>query len=393
MLDALRRKCLVACSRRHYSISGHNSVSRNHLLEKYSNRTPTPVSIQQMLSAQRGEGTSQWLQTELLIRLSRRYQDMHDLPVSLIATEHMKRVLRLYYNFFEDLSATDPQNNQEFIALLGRFYVADSGTLPSIAMGMREWQSGSKADPELNARLDDLFTSRLSTRMLIGQHLSLERDGKSRITRGLVVSKVAEEAADSARRLCLGKFGVCPEIVIEGSEDFKFTYVDSHLHHMIFELTKNSVRAVVEQHHGERGRERRKRLTLSSQGHLGPDGLPPVRVAISGGKEDVVIKVSDEGGGIPRSEMSKIWSYEYTTAHESQQNEPLIASEVVSSASQEFITFRNNFYGMGYGLPIARVFARYFGGDLKVISTEGWGTDAYVFLNRLESTAIEVLPE
>ena len=29
--------------------------------------------------------------------------------------------------------------------------------------------------------------------------------------------------------------------------------------------------------------------------------------------EDIVIKVSDEGGGIRRSHMDKIWSYLYTT--------------------------------------------------------------------------------
>jgi len=29
--------------------------------------------------------------------------------------------------------------------------------------------------------------------------------------------------------------------------------------------------------------------------------------------------------------------------------------------------------GNGYGLPICRLYARYFGGDLQVISMEGYG--------------------
>lgn len=37
----------------------------------------------------------------------------------------------------------------------------------------------------------------------------------------------------------------------------------------------------------------------------------------------------------------------------------------------------------GYGLPISRLYARYFGGDLSIISMEGYGTDAYLHLNRL----------
>jgi len=42
--------------------------------------------------------------------------------------------------------------------------------------------------------------------------------------------------------------------------------------------------------------------------------------------------------------------------------------------------------GFGYGLPISRLYAQYFGGDLKLISMEGYGTDVYLHLNRLSSS-------
>jgi pyruvate dehydrogenase kinase 2/3/4 len=43
---------------------------------------------------------------------------------------------------------------------------------------------------------------------------------------------------------------------------------------------------------------------------------PPIKVVIADGSdnEDVIIKVSDEGGGIPRSNMKRIWSYVSTSA-------------------------------------------------------------------------------
>lgn len=48
----------------------------------------------------------------------------------------------------------------------------------------------------------------------------------------------------------------------------------------------------------------------------GTDNMPPIRIVIADGEdnEDVVIKVSDEGGGIPRSHIMRIWSYLFTTA-------------------------------------------------------------------------------
>ena len=39
--------------------------------------------------------------------------------------------------------------------------------------------------------------------------------------------------------------------------------------------------------------------------------------------------------------------------------------------------------GLGYGLPISRSYARYFGGDLNLMSMEGYGTDAFLHLPRL----------
>jgi pyruvate dehydrogenase kinase 2/3/4 len=35
---------------------------------------------------------------------------------------------------------------------------------------------------------------------------------------------------------------------------------------------------------------------------------------VAEGGEDVTVKVSDEGGGIPRSGLARIWTYLYSTA-------------------------------------------------------------------------------
>jgi pyruvate dehydrogenase kinase 2/3/4 len=140
--------------------------------------------------------------------------------------------------------------------------------------------------------------------------------------------------------------------------------------YIMLELLKNSMRATVEWH--------------------GVDAdFPPIKVIIADGNdnEDVVIKISDEGGGIPRSDMKKIWSYLFTTA------DPSIQEGMVGVHSNEGVDhgIDSPLAGLGYGLPISRSYCRYFGGDLSIMSMEGFGTDCFVYLARLGNTK-EPLP-
>ena len=136
----------------------------------------------------------------------------------------------------------------------------------------------------------------------------------------------------------------------------------------MFELIKNSLRAVAE-HHGVH--------TV----------MPPVKVIIADGEnnEDVVIKISDEGGGIRRSHMPRIWSYLFTTAT------PAFETDASTFSSTGDHGTDTPLAGLGYGLPISRGYARYFGGDLNIMSMEGYGTDAFLHLNRIGDVA-EPLP-
>ena len=83
--------------------------------------------------------------------------------------------------------------------------------------------------------------------------------------------------------------------------------------------------------------------------------------------------MSDEGGGIARSGLPKIWTYLYSTAIS-----PLDDMDDAGDTDGPAVLA-----GYGYGLPLSRLYARYFGGDLQIISMEGYGTDAYLHLNRL----------
>jgi len=43
-------------------------------------------------------------------------------------------------------------------------------------------------------------------------------------------------------------------------------------------------------------------------------------------------------------------------------------------------------------LPLSKLYAEYFGGDIKIASVDGYGTDAFIYLKALETDAKENLP-
>ncbi|CAM9789832.1 unnamed protein product [Heterosigma akashiwo] len=235
---------------------------------------------------------------------------------------------------------------------------------------LRKQWSG-KAKPfeeyeEIHNFLDAFYISRIGIRMLIGQYLALREDPVpgyiGMISTAASPAQLARMAIDDATFVCQRQYGDAPEVTLHGKLDFTFPYVPQHLHYVLMEILKNSMRATVEYH--------------------GIDAdMPPIRVVIADGEtnEDVVIKISDEGGGIPRSIMTKIWSYLFTTA------DPAIQKGFVrmDERGESDHDTGSPLAGLGYGLPISRSYARYFGGDLSVMSMEGYGTDAFIHLSRL----------
>ena len=101
--------------------------------------------------------------------------------------------------------------------------------------------------------------------------------------------EVAHNAATDATNLCFRYTGTAPPIkVVCKTNKTTITYVSSHIHYMLTELLKNSLRAVVDAHGAD------------------CEALPPVTVVIVRGEEDITIRVSDEGGGIPRSQVRQM---------------------------------------------------------------------------------------
>lgn len=268
--------------------------------------------------------------------------------------------------------------NQRFTKTLENIKRRHDPTVTTVAQGVLEWKkSRNKGAPfetprEIQEWLDRFYMSRIGIRFLIGQHVALNTLQPHSDYVGIICTRsnvhdIVSEAIENARFVCEEHYAMFkgPPVHLICPKELSFPYVPGHLSHIVFELVKNSLRAVVE------------RFGTQDEARL-----PAIKVVVVEGKEDITIKISDEGGGIPRSAIPLIWTYMYTT---------MDLGEHGAEENLRDSDFKAPMAGFGYGLPLSRLYARYFGGDLKLISMEGYGTDVYIHLNRLSSSA-EPLP-
>ncbi|MCJ1312305.1 hypothetical protein MMC25_005979 [Agyrium rufum] len=404
-------------------------------IKHYASFPATGVSLRQMVQFGEGPSTgtlfraSQFLSEELPIRLAHRVQELGELPDGLNEMTSIKRVQDWYAQSFEEITnlqrpnlpadvrerllkpsrynggngnkvlshatsnpsvergqyrsapgaangnsskssrryyaATDDSDdwppelndyNRRFAKTLEGIKRRHDSVVTTVAQGILEYKrkrQRMQIDSNIQNFLDRFYMSRIGIRMLIGQHIALTDQSHHKTLPDYVgiictktnVSELAQEAIDNARFVCEDHYGLfdAPKVQLVCPPNLNFMYVPGHLSHMLFETLKNSLRAVVETH----GQDK--------------EDFPVTKVIVAEGKEDITIKISDEGGGIPRSAIPLVWTYMYTTV------------ETTPSLDPDFnkSDFKAPMAGFGYGLPISRLYARYFGGDLKLISMEG----------------------
>lgn len=250
-----------------------------------------------------------------------------------------------------------------------------NSVIPTMAQGVIEYKESFGVDPVTNQNvqyfLDRFYMSRISIRMLINQHTLIFEGSRNpahpkhigSIDPNCDVVEVVKDACESSKMLCDQYYLASPEVIIKQvnakavGQPLHIVYVPSHLYHMLFELFKNAMRATVETHESS-------------------PSLPPIEVMVSLGDEDLTIKMLDRGGGVPLRKIDRLFSYMYSTA----------PRPVMDNSSNAPLA------GFGYGLPISRLYAKYFQGDLQLYSMEGYGTSAVIYLKALSTESVERLP-
>ena len=149
--------------------------------------------------------------------------------------------------------------------------------------------------------------------------------------------------------------------------------------------------------------------------------VPPIEVTVCEAPQHVIIRVSDQGGGIPRDILPYLWAFSKgprsnqrlenlhqvpkmaATLQEVRVSrelpEPPASCPEVSPAVQHAssgthhiqphdsslssLSSRPPNLRLGMGLPLSRVYAEYWAGSLEVHSLEGYGVDAFLQISKL----------
>ncbi|KAJ3147688.1 hypothetical protein HDU86_007937 [Geranomyces michiganensis] len=165
------------------------------------------------------------------------------------------------------------------------------------------------------------------------------------------------------------------------------------------------------------------------------NALPPIRATIGTASSLLTFRISDQGGGIPSSTLPHLYSYSHPSKRKflNFAHVPRLAGKVAEAADElEYHLHHHHHHHhhyhhnhtstndaataaasssashhhhaasptgarkppglrLGLGLPMSKVYANYWGGDIEVISLDGYGVDAYVAL-RKSATALEAIP-
>eukprot|EP00752_Nemacystus_decipiens_P013433 g11896.t1 len=393
---------------------------------------------------------AQFLHRELPVRLSQRAVELMNLPHGLSDVPGIQQVYNCYARYAWELFCaplpTTAQEEYDYSCLLSSVLLDGQSIPRALSIGLQDFHNlqgggvsgdigGARrwADMDPAVRIDiqqaisRFYTGRIGVRFLIEHHVSTLppstcRPGWSGIIQSAVSPSLeAKHTAAAVRSLCMRHLGAAPEIHVFGKDDATFTYVPSHLEVMLSEQLKNACRAVVQRHHpaytamtalagpsstwGEKECSSVMNQALKAQAWAdGGPQMPPIKVTVAMGKNDVTMKIADEGGGASRSEMDHLWTYYYTTANKflvgnahlpdiltgatEETNTPgttatMNGSAAAGSAAAAVENPLPPLAGFGMGLPLSRVYARYFGGDVLLKSMEGFGMDSYLHLNRL----------
>jgi pyruvate dehydrogenase kinase 2/3/4 len=339
------------------------------------------------------------------------------------------------------------EDNDRYCKILEETLKEHATVIPRLAIGVLEARNLMKSD-ELDNFMNTMLravwehtrilhechwpSQRISRRVIAEQHLALsetysspwhfpsaqaphDQEAVGEIFLRCNAKEIVESCGKTTQELIKRAYGEhveIPEIKLYGDLEATFPYILSHLEYIIGELLRNSIQAVIEQRKSKDAKP------------------PPIEVLICETSQHVIIRISDQGGGIPNDLLPYLWSFSKGPRREKrlqnlarvpkllgtlqelqvgdksaselqQKNSSMSHYSELHQNSLASLTSRPPDLRLGIGLPMSRLYAgkqnstesadmnadhpktEYWAGSLEIHSLEGFGVDAFLQISKL----------
>ncbi|CAF1414340.1 unnamed protein product [Adineta steineri] len=320
--------------------------------------------------------SAQYLHKDLPIRFAHRIDDFRNLPFIVacnpLLLELHERFIKIFHTLNSFPSIKTLEQEKAYTELLQNTLTCSSDTLPLLAEGFRESKRHIKQETFVRNFLDRALTSRLAIKMLIEHHIELRNDRENyigAICMSFSPKKLIQSSAEYVKKVCRAEYGVAPDVKIDGHVHSSFPYITTPLNYIIPEMLKNAFRATVEHH------------------RYSDLGLPSVTVTIAVNEDELVLRIKDRGGGMPRALLDKIFDYHFSSNHLSHDPSLLSYTDFDNHFHDQLVTTdnTNRMSGYGFGVPTSRAYCEYLNGSLTIETMHGLGSDVYVRVGLLTS--------
>mmetsp|Transcript_100703 Transcript_100703/g.291078 ORF Transcript_100703/g.291078 Transcript_100703/m.291078 type:complete len:407 (-) Transcript_100703:47-1267(-) len=401
------RAAMLSVARRLPTIASHGGRCMLTAMADFAGMPLEKRSVRDLLQMAEcsPEERAMKLHETLKVGLARCAMRLSEMPFGFCNAPSIKRVTSAYVQDFQQVIDYEYRAgragvvHKDYHDITRAIFNQHRGTMLDVAKGVFEFNEdlhslfGKELDlsevrgdlkviQDIEASLDAFFTERLTLRLLISHVHNLNKeqsadhqDGQEMVGVVNVNTEpitILSRAYVAARFMCMRDFQLAPNLEVNGvthdeyilseaSRHQHFPYVHTHLFYVFLEILKNAARASIERAQLESGDGR-------------PPKIPSLRVIVpeeqSLWNRERSIKLADRGTGMSRHVLSKAFCYFFSSV----KARPTVAEEVGD------FDRRVPLAGFGFGLPISRVMARYFEGDIDLNSIRGKGTDVYVYL-------------
>jgi len=317
--------------------------------------------------------SSQYLHKELPRRIARRVKDFQSLPYVVLINPTMQEVYELYLRAFHRLSRfpaiTKIEDEKLYSEMLSELLDDHKNVVTSLARAFHETKEIVPYEV-LGLLTERTLTSRLGIRLLAEHHLGLHHRRENYI--GVIAlemspKKIIEKCVHQCKAMCEHRYGYSPTVYVDGHTKAKFPHLPVPIEYILQELIKNSMKATVLHHQDN------------------PAAMPPIEVTICINESNFMLRISDRGGGIPDSRTADIFKYSFSTTEEDNNTELQTggAFDGLMRAANSHGVIAGTLSGYGFGLPSSLAYAKFLGGSLSVIPMDGFGTDVFLKLSRI----------